>query len=153
MGKMTLLTIAEISRELNIPESTLRSWRDRFDGFIPATGTGRKKRYKPEAVDVLRSIAEMSAEGLTANDIAERLSLSYQRVIDISDNSSSEPQQRNVALEAYGIQSNLAKITAMIEQMMLQQAEREKMQQEIDQLHKRIDELEKPWYKRKRGKP
>ncbi|MGI6169867.1 MAG: MerR family transcriptional regulator [Christensenellales bacterium] len=57
-----LLTIADMSRELNIPESTLRSWRDRFQGFIPTTGTGRKKRYKPEAVDVLRSIAEMSAE-------------------------------------------------------------------------------------------
>ncbi|MBP2799567.1 helix-turn-helix domain-containing protein, partial [Escherichia coli] len=49
-----LLTIAEIAKQLEIPESTVRFYRDRFEPFIPFVGEGRKKRYLPDAAEVLR---------------------------------------------------------------------------------------------------
>jgi len=77
-------TIQEISKLLNVPESTLRYWRDKYEDFIPMVGEGRKRRYKEEAVIVLKRIAELSAEELTAEDIAERLSLEFAREITIA---------------------------------------------------------------------
>ena len=51
-----LLTIKEIARQLDLPESNIRYYRDRFEDFLPYVGEGRKRRYKPEALDVFRFI-------------------------------------------------------------------------------------------------
>ncbi len=45
------LTIKEIARRLDLPESNIRYYRDRFDRLLPSAGQGRKKRYKPEKPD------------------------------------------------------------------------------------------------------
>lgn len=49
-----LLTIAQIAKELRMPESTARYYRDKFIEYIPYVGEGRSKRYRPETVEVLR---------------------------------------------------------------------------------------------------
>ncbi|CAK7017534.1 MAG: hypothetical protein DELT_02299 [Desulfovibrio sp.] len=54
----TLLTIAELSRSLDLPESTTRYYCNRFAGHLPSVGEGRRRRYKPEALEKLRTIAE-----------------------------------------------------------------------------------------------
>ncbi len=58
-----LYTLRDIARELGLPESTVRYYRDAFAGHLPAVGSGRRRRYPPEAVDVLRTVAEGFAEG------------------------------------------------------------------------------------------
>lgn len=68
-----LLTIAEIAKRLKIPESTARYYRDRFTEFVPSVGSGRQRRYRPEAVEVLRTIAEGFQNELTATEIKSRL--------------------------------------------------------------------------------
>lgn len=78
-----LLTIAEIAKELNIPESTARYYRDRFLDYIPYVGKGRGKRYRPETIEILRFIAEGFNRNLTATDIEEGLSLMVARNIEI----------------------------------------------------------------------
>ncbi len=40
---MSLLTAAQIAKELNLPESTVRYYRDRFTEYIPTTGEGRNR--------------------------------------------------------------------------------------------------------------
>lgn len=52
-----LLTIAELARSLELPESTTRYYCNRFADHLPSVGEGRRRRYKPEALETLRTIA------------------------------------------------------------------------------------------------
>lgn len=74
MNASQLLTIAEIAKILGIPESTARFYRNRFEMFIPSVGSGRNKRYRPEAVDVIRYIAEAYKRNEPQWQIEEALS-------------------------------------------------------------------------------
>ncbi len=72
-----LLSVAEIARELELPESTVHYWKNRFAQHLPSVGRGRQKRFKPEAVEVFSVISRMLKEGHTARDVMENLSQSY----------------------------------------------------------------------------
>ena len=54
----TLLTIAELARNLDLPESTTRYYCNRFAEHLASVGEGRRRRYMPEALDTLRTIVE-----------------------------------------------------------------------------------------------
>jgi DNA-binding transcriptional MerR regulator len=58
-----LLTLKQVAEKLHLPESTVRYYRDAFLDHIPSVGTGRRRRYPPAAVAVLRTIAEGYAAG------------------------------------------------------------------------------------------
>lgn len=68
-----LLSVAEIARRLGVPESTVHYWKNRFAQHLPSTGSGRQKRFRPEAVEVFRVIAEMFSLGHSAQDVMETL--------------------------------------------------------------------------------
>ena len=53
-----LLTIAELARNLDLPESTTRYYCNRFAEHLPSVGEGRRRRFKQEALDILKKIAE-----------------------------------------------------------------------------------------------
>lgn len=53
-----LLTIAELARSLDLPESTTRYYCNRFAAHLPSVGEGRRRRYKPEALEKLQTIAQ-----------------------------------------------------------------------------------------------
>lgn len=76
------MTMAEVAKELDIPESTARYYRDHFIDYIPFVGEGRKKRYRPETVEVLRFIAEGFKRKLTAIEIEDGLSQVFPRNMD-----------------------------------------------------------------------
>src|SRR3990172_3903362 len=63
MPDENLLTLQQLTAELGLPESTVRYYRDAFLDHIPSVGTGRRRRYPPQAVAVLRSIARSYAAG------------------------------------------------------------------------------------------
>ena len=95
-----LLTLAEIARRLDLPESTARYYRNKFATFIPSVGEGRKRRYRPEALDVLRIIAESMDRNLTATEIEERLSRDFARNIETATGpqptAATTPQQPSI---------------------------------------------------------
>ena len=68
-----LLSVAEIARRLGVPESTVHYWKNRFAQHLPSTGAGRQKRFRPEAVEVFRVIAEMFSLGHSAADVMDAL--------------------------------------------------------------------------------
>ena len=70
---MELLTIAEIAKRLELPESTVRYYRDRFSAYVPALGEGRNRRYRAEALEVLRFVAEAMRAGLPAEEVETAL--------------------------------------------------------------------------------
>jgi len=73
MPDAPLLTLKQIAESLALPESTVRYYRDAFPDRIPTVGTGRRRRYPREAVEVLRSIAEAYASGHSRQRIATAL--------------------------------------------------------------------------------
>lgn len=68
-----LYTIRDIARELGLPESTVRYYRDAFAAHLPTVGTGRRRRYPPDALDILRTVARGFAEGRRREQIAHEL--------------------------------------------------------------------------------
>jgi DNA-binding transcriptional MerR regulator len=66
-------TLREIARELNLPESTIRYYRDAFAPFIPTVGLGRRRRYPADAVDVFRTIADGYSQNLSREEIEANL--------------------------------------------------------------------------------
>lgn len=77
MGENRLYSVAAIAKLLDIPESTLHYWKNRFDEVLPSVGRGRNKRYRPEAVEIFRSIAGLFGQGLSAADVRTELVRQY----------------------------------------------------------------------------
>jgi len=71
--EVRLLSVAEIARRLGVPESTVHYWKNRFAQHLPSQGSGRQKRFRAEAVDVFRVIAEMFSLGHSSQDVMEAL--------------------------------------------------------------------------------
>lgn len=79
------LSVISIAKELDLPESTVRFYRDKFPEYIPFEGEGRKRKYRPEAVRVLRFIARSLRSGKTSKKTAEELSGNFPRYINSMD--------------------------------------------------------------------
>lgn len=86
MPDKKLHSIAEISRMLEVPESTLHYWKNRFAQYLPSTGRNRQKRFKSQAIEVFRLIAAMLKQGHTAEDVMAELSRKYPVNLTIDQN-------------------------------------------------------------------
>lgn len=67
------LSIREIARRIDIPESTLRYYRNVFTPYIPTIGAGRSRRHPEEAIEVFTAIARFFAAGESRETIRARL--------------------------------------------------------------------------------
>lgn len=68
-----LHTLRAIARELDLPESTVRYYRDAFDPWLPCVGRGRRRRYPSEALPLFRLIAEGYAQNRSRLEIEAAL--------------------------------------------------------------------------------
>jgi DNA-binding transcriptional MerR regulator len=78
-----LLTIKEIARRLDLPESNVRYYRDKFEEYLPHVGQGRKRRYLPQAIEVFALIAESLKSNVPSEEIALELSRRFPRTPQI----------------------------------------------------------------------
>lgn len=70
-----LFTLKDIALELDLPESTLRKYRDAYPEFIPTVGSGRERKYVREAGEVFKAIRKCRTEDhLSWEDTSEVLS-------------------------------------------------------------------------------
>ncbi len=107
MPDKKLLSIAEISRLLEVPESTLHYWKNRFAQYLPSTGRNRQKRFKSEAIEIFKIISSMLKQGHTAEDVMAELSRKY---------------PVNVAIDAQGPEFATPAAPAQIQQANLEPA-------------------------------
>ena len=63
----------EIARQCELPESTLRVYRDEFEAFLPAVGEGKRRRYPEATQETLRQIAAWKKEGRASAEIRAEL--------------------------------------------------------------------------------
>jgi DNA-binding transcriptional MerR regulator len=79
------LTIKEIAKQLQVPESNIRYYRDRFEDYIPSVGEGRRRRYKKEAIDVFSHIIQGYKEEKNTEQIAAELAGMFPRTVHMDD--------------------------------------------------------------------
>ena len=75
----SLLSIADISRHFSLPESTTRYYCKRFSTFIPSVGDGRRRRYRPETLEVIAAILEQMQKSRTAAAVEDALQSRFPR--------------------------------------------------------------------------
>ena len=142
-------TIKRLSEITGIPESTVRYYRDRYPDYFHHTGRGRKKRYKKEALDALRLIAEASKRSLTAEETRELLDTEIHRFIDV---------EKETAVTTATTQQQLNDSYLPILEMIANQDERlkrlEKQEEQIQKLEEEMYELKTSVsiYKKRRKK-
>ncbi|MBT2259781.1 MerR family transcriptional regulator [Priestia megaterium] len=147
----SLLTIAEIAKELDMPESTVRYYRDRFINYIPFTGKGRGRRYRRETIDILRFIAEGFNRSLNAAEIEEGLSLMVARNMEVENETAATTAaaQQQPNLNEISVQINMDKqfhelmnqVTVTMQLMAHQKEEINELRNQQEEQKKYIDEL------------
>jgi len=139
---MKLYTIAKMAKTLKIPESTARYYRDRHSEFLPYTGSGRKRRYKKQALEALRLIAELANRNLTTEEIDNQLSQKNSRNIEAEEQTAMTTAAEQQQSIVKALSDNLGAI-----------ADQKKEIQELREEVKELSSLVKlSWWKRIRKK-
>ena len=87
----SLLSIADIARHFDLPESTARYYCKRFAEHIPSVGEGRRRRYRPETLEVIALVLEEMQKSRTAASVEELLATQFPRNVEIRSLSMSLP--------------------------------------------------------------
>jgi DNA-binding transcriptional MerR regulator len=129
-----LLTAAAIASEVGIPESTARYYLRKYAAWVPTVGTGRQRRYRREAVAVLRFVAELHREG-TGSELVE----AALRGRFPTEATAIQPQQQQVATQ----QQDTTKLLALIEAVVRRSVEDQlgEVMAEVAALNEKVDRL------------
>lgn len=91
VAETRLYSIAAIAKALDVPESTLHYWKNRFDDVLPSVGCGRGKRFRAEALDIFRAIGRMLAQGMSSADVRVTLARNYPVNVAVKPEAAPEP--------------------------------------------------------------
>ncbi|MBM7554419.1 MerR family transcriptional regulator [Thalassobacillus pellis] len=95
-------TLADISKRMKRPRTTLQSWKDQFTEFLPTLGRGRNMRYEEEALEVFAMIEKMKEAGEPMERIREVLQSMVPTItIDDAANEMMPKPIVNTLLESY----------------------------------------------------
>lgn len=75
-----MLTIAEIARRYDLPESTARYYCKRFRAFLPNVGEGKRRRFLPEALPVFEALLKAMADSKSASSVEAALEAQFPRI-------------------------------------------------------------------------
>ena len=70
---MQTYTHRDLAGHLGVSETTIKSYRSKFPGFLPVAREGKPVRLHQESLEVCRRIRDLFAEGLTIEQVTERL--------------------------------------------------------------------------------
>ncbi len=146
-----LLTITGIAQKLGMPESTVRYYRNKFPDFIPAVGEGRKRKYRPETLEVISVIEKMFRENRPAIEIAEQLANKFSQNIDLEKQPqqviATTPQQqpKNLSLELVNLVAvqtqALKQVALVLDKFYNHERELKTLSDEVIFLRKQLDKL------------
>ncbi|MBM3556481.1 MAG: MerR family transcriptional regulator [Alphaproteobacteria bacterium] len=75
-------TISEVASELDVPAHVLRFWEGKFKEIKPLKRGGGRRYYRPEDVDILRSIRNLLySQGFTIRGAQKHLRESHGRLM------------------------------------------------------------------------
>ncbi len=76
------LRLHELAEAARLPESTVRRYCRLFEPWLPSQGDGRARRWPPEAVAVLRRVADLYRDGYSTETVREHLAQEYPATMD-----------------------------------------------------------------------
>ena len=65
--------VSDLANELGVPRTTLNDWLKRFDRYLPAEMSGRRRAYTEEALNVLKTVNKLRNDGLSVSKIDSEL--------------------------------------------------------------------------------
>lgn len=133
-----LYSLADIARELGLPHSTVRYYRDRFADYFPTVGEGRNRRYRPEALAVVRTIADAMHQGMTVEQVEELLAQNFPRNV-------AESQRQPVATQQplpYTPQEIAAMVNAMATAIQTLNQSVQQIAATIERIEERLEGVE-----------
>jgi hypothetical protein len=74
---MQTYTHRDLAGLLGVSETTVKSYRSKFPGFLPVAREGKPVRLHPEALEVCRHIRDLFADGLTITQTIDRLKTEF----------------------------------------------------------------------------
>ena len=89
-------TLQEIAKILQRPRSTVDSWRDLFEEYLPTIGEGRNRRYKREALNIFETISQMKDAHETNEEIRRYLSSLVTEITVSNEDEAAPPFLRNI---------------------------------------------------------
>ena len=123
-----MITPGQVSAQLNIPSSTIRRWAVRFEQYL-SHQDGIKRVYTLEDLDTFRRIRDLSKQGKSLDNIADKLKIVPSKV---------EPIEEKGLMIHPGILQAMQEINAQNVALQLQ----------VDQLQAQVDWLMLPWWKK-----
>jgi DNA-binding transcriptional MerR regulator len=136
------LTIKEIARRLEVPESNIRYYRDRFQEFLPAVGQGRKKRYKAQALEVFKYIVQAYQNDLSTEQISQKLQQEFPRhLLPAQEPQETAQENPKQPVQSQGLLQSQARTLERISQALLQK----------DSMNREVYRLEQEQHRLKRG--
>ena len=174
---MALLSLAQIARELDIPSSTLRYYRDRYANYIPMEGEGRRRRYRPEAIEVFRAVADCMERNMNATETQDRLSRMFPLTIEVDDdkerktatmnattqdrnnattqpNNNARPQPGLMPTVAFWAaqQQTMERMATALEALAEQQEEIQELRKQVEELRNDLEARDRQLVEKLRGK-
>ncbi|MFO8031037.1 MAG: MerR family transcriptional regulator [Desulfohalobiaceae bacterium] len=139
MSEEEYLTIKEIARRLEVPESNIRYYRDRFQEFLPAVGQGRKKRYKAQALEVFRYIVQAYQNDLSTEQIAQKLQQDFPRhLLPAQDLQEGDQENSKQSIYFQGLLQSQASTMERLSQALLQKDSLSSEVYRLDQEQQRL---------------
>lgn len=121
------LSISEIAVRLGLAENTARRYSNLFNDFLQDRKFGRTTKYTIEAVDVISRIAGLYNQGLSTEEVRNKLKNEMPQVVDVV----AQKQGKTAALSSY----------ELLKQMAEEQAKQREEQEAFNQaLLKRLDQ-------------
>jgi DNA-binding transcriptional MerR regulator len=163
---MDLLKLSTISEKLNLPESTVRYHAKKFSRFIPFVVEGKQRRYKPEAMEILRVVAEMMKNNNSTTEVESYLSTHFPINIESetqeNNNATTMIQKTTTTQQQLDLASNFKELLDLHIEIIKQSTLKDKalleqnatiaqQRNEIEQKNKEIEELKAmliPWWNR-----
>lgn len=119
-----LLTIAEIAQRFHLPESTARFYCKRFMHFLPHVGEGKRRRYRPEVIEVFSAILDEMKSSKSAAAVEETLAQRFPRNIEVEHRIAVSNQQQQDRMTTSSVAPLEANQLAMLFQGQQQALER-----------------------------
>lgn len=149
-----LLTLKQIAERLDMPPSTVKYYRDKYADFMPGVKAGRYMKYEPEAIEIIKIIADGIKNNLQQQHINEQLSAKFALNIEQTDlrtttrtTATTEQQQTDISSkEHYRLIAQANKEIYFLRQLV------QELQQDNRELTRRLLQIRaperQPWYKR-----
>jgi hypothetical protein len=91
------LTHKDLARLAGVSETSIKSYRRKFPGFIPVAGFGKPIRFLPEAGPVCQRIRECFRQGLSVEETRKRLAAEFPERADARSVSLNAPRRAGEA--------------------------------------------------------